>query len=127
MLAAGPQFIKGDPAMKSWIAIAAVLAVPACSFAQAAPSAQTAPATPSAPAAQGPKACEDLKSEIAAKLDAKGVKSYTLDIVDKDKEATDGKAVGTCDGGTKKIIYKRGAAAAAPATPAAPAKEPSKP
>lgn len=71
--------------------------------------------------AQGPKACEELKTEIAAKLDAKGVKGYTLDIVAKDKDA-EGKVVGTCDGGTKKIIYTK---AAAPA--AAPAKETPKP
>jgi hypothetical protein len=64
--------------------------------------------------AQGPKACEELKTEIAAKLDAKGVKGYTLDIVAKDKDA-EGKVVGTCDGGTKKIIYTKGAAPAAPA------------
>jgi len=70
--------------------------------------------------AQGPKACEDLKTEIAAKLDAKGVKGYTLDIVPKDKDA-EGKVVGTCDGGTKKIIYTKTAA------PAAPAKETPKP
>jgi hypothetical protein len=63
--------------------------------------------------AQGPKACEELKTEIAAKLDAKGVKGYTLDIVAKDKDA-EGKVVGTCDGGTKKIIYTK-AAAPAPA------------
>jgi hypothetical protein len=67
--------------------------------------------------AQGPKACEELKTEIAAKLDAKGVKGYTLDIVAKDKDA-EGKVVGTCDGGTKKIVYTKGAAPAA-----APAKE----
>lgn len=68
------------------------------------------------------KPCEELKSEIAAKLDAKGVKSYTLDIVDKDKEVTEGKVVGTCGGGTKKIVYQRKTAEAA-----APAKETSKP
>jgi len=71
--------------------------------------------------AQAPKACEELKSEIAAKLDAKGVKGYTLDIVAKDKDA-EGKVVGTCDGGSKKIIYTKGAAAAA-----APAKDIPKP
>jgi Protein of unknown function (DUF1161) len=60
--------------------------------------------------AQGIKPCEDLKSEIAAKLDAKGVKSYTLDIVAKDKDA-EGKVVGTCDGGTKKIVYDKTSAA----------------
>ena len=50
--------------------------------------------------------CEDLKGEIAKKLDAKGVKAYTLDIVAKDKEG-EGKVVGSCEGGTKKIVYSR--------------------
>jgi hypothetical protein len=53
------------------------------------------------------KACEELKSEIEAKLKAKGVKSYSLEIVP-NEQAKDGKVVGTCDGGTKKIIYTRG-------------------
>ncbi|AZD05505.1 hypothetical protein C4K26_0064 [Pseudomonas chlororaphis] len=53
------------------------------------------------------KPCEELKSEIAAKLDAKGVSGYSLEIVEKGS-ATDGKVVGTCEGGTKEIIYKRG-------------------
>lgn len=53
------------------------------------------------------KACEELKTEIAAKLDAKGVKNYTLTIVDvKDVKDTD-KVVGSCDGGTKRITYTR--------------------
>ena len=46
------------------------------------------------------------------------MKGYSLEIVDKDKDA-EGKAVGTCEGGTKKIMYKKGAAA-----PASAAKEP---
>jgi len=71
--------------------------------------------------AQAAKPCEELKDEITKKLDAKGVKGYTLDIVAKDKDA-EGKVVGTCDGGTKKIIYNR---TPAPAEP--PAKEPPKP
>jgi uncharacterized protein DUF1161 len=62
--------------------------------------------------------CEDLKTEIAGKLDAKGVKSYTLDIVAKDKDA-EGKEVGTCEGGSKKIMYRRGAAAPEAAAPEA--------
>ena len=54
------------------------------------------------------KACEELKMEIAAKLDAKGVKNYTLTIVDaKEVKETD-KVVGSCDGGTKRILYTRG-------------------
>ena len=52
------------------------------------------------------KPCEELKSEIAAKLDAKAVSGYSLEIVDKGA-ATDGKVVGTCEGGTKEIIYKK--------------------
>lgn len=80
--------------MKALLTIAAILLVPACSY------------------AQGPKPCEELKTEIAAKLDAKNVKGYSLEIVDKDKDVADGKAVGTCEGGSKKIIYRKGAAAA---------------
>ncbi len=62
------------------------------------------------------KPCEELKADIAKKLEANGVKSYTLEIVDKDKQA-EGKVVGTCDGGTKKIVYSK--TPAAPQTPAA--------
>lgn len=72
--------------------------------------------------AQAAKPCEDLKSEIAQKLDAKGVKSYTLEIVAKDKDA-EGKVVGTCEGGTKKILYRREAAS----TETTPSAEPKKP
>jgi len=60
--------------------------------------------------------CEEVKSQIAQKLDAKGVKFYTLEVVNKDKELdADSKVVGTCEGGAMRIVYKRGAAA----TPAA--------
>jgi hypothetical protein len=34
------------------------------------------------------------------------VKGYTLEIVAKDKDA-EGKVVGTCDGGTNKILYNK--------------------
>ncbi len=64
--------------------------------------------------AQGPKPCEALKAEIAKKLDANNAKGYTLEIVAKDKDA-EGKVVGSCDGGTKKIVYGK---------PSAPAKAP---
>jgi hypothetical protein len=52
------------------------------------------------------KPCEELKAEIEAKLQANGVKNYTLEIVATD-QVKDGKIVGTCDGGSKKIIYKK--------------------
>ena len=86
-----------------YLIVAAALVVPASGYAQAA------------------KPCEELKSEIAKKMDANGVKSYSLDIVEKDKDAA-GKVVGTCDGGTKKIVYTRSTdTASSPQAPAAPA------
>jgi hypothetical protein len=56
--------------------------------------------------AHAAKSCEELKGAIAAKLDGKGVKGYTLTVIGKD-EASDGKVVGTCAGGAKKITYVR--------------------
>ncbi|SDH17983.1 Protein of unknown function [Pseudomonas flavescens] len=52
------------------------------------------------------KDCEELKSEIDAKIQAKGVASYTLEIVDKGS-VTDRQVVGSCGGGTKDIVYQR--------------------
>jgi hypothetical protein len=56
--------------------------------------------------APGVKVCEDLKSEIGAKLDAKGVKKYSLEIV-ANADVGGRKVVGSCDGGAKKIVYSR--------------------
>jgi hypothetical protein len=53
------------------------------------------------------KPCEELKAEIDAKIRKNGVETFTLDIVEMDAQA-EGKVVGTCDGNTKKIVYKRG-------------------
>ena len=72
--------------------------------------------------AQAAKPCEELKAEIAKKLDAKGVKSYSLDIMAKDDKEGDGKVVGTCEGGTKKIVYLR--TSTPPQTPAPEAPKP---
>ncbi|EEB60243.1 hypothetical protein PSPTOT1_2928 [Pseudomonas syringae pv. tomato T1] len=53
------------------------------------------------------KPCDELKSELDAKLQSKGVTSYTLEVVEKGSAA--GKqVVGTCEGGTKEIVYQRG-------------------
>lgn len=59
------------------------------------------------PALAQRKDCEELKAEIDAKISANGVTSFTTTIVDRDAPE-DGQVVGTCDGGTKKIVYKRG-------------------
>ena len=53
------------------------------------------------------KDCNELKGEIDAKIKKNGVEKFSLDIVDANAQA-EGKVVGTCDGGTKKIVYKRG-------------------
>lgn len=57
------------------------------------------------------KDCGELKTEIETKIRNNGVKVFTLTVVGKDT-AEDGKVVGTCDGGTNKIVYKRGVAEA---------------
>jgi hypothetical protein len=61
----------------------------------------------SMPAAAASKSCDELKAEIAAKLDAASVKSYTLEIVP-NESVGNAKVVGSCAGGTKKITYKIG-------------------
>ncbi len=53
------------------------------------------------------KSCEDLKTEIAAKIEKKGVKHYTLEAVKKGEEG-DRRVVGTCEGGKKILVYQRG-------------------
>lgn len=62
----------------------------------------------SGPALAQRKDCEELKGEIEAKIKKNGVDKFSLDIVDADAQVADGKVVGTCDGNTKKIVYKRG-------------------
>lgn len=56
--------------------------------------------------AAGRKDCAELQAEIAQKLDAKGVQNYLLTIVPKD-EVSDQKIIGSCDGGTHRIAYRR--------------------
>jgi hypothetical protein len=62
------------------------------------------------PALAQRKDCEELKAEIDAKIKANGVPAYTLEIVTNEEaeKQTDKQVVGSCDGGTKKILYKRG-------------------
>lgn len=66
--------------------------------------------------------CDSLKAQIDAKLQAKGIPSYTLEVVPVAPAAptpasgvavatsageTTGKVVGTCEGDTKQILYTR--------------------
>ena len=78
--------------MKSLIAVAASMLIASLALAQVKP-------------------CEELKSEIEAKIKANGVQAFTLDIVPNEQvKEGEGKVVGTCDGSTQKIVYKRGVA-----------------
>ncbi len=66
--------------------------------------------------------CDNLKARVDAKLQAKGVQTYTLEIVSTQgsapaanaasgvaaTKARKGKEVGTCDNGTKRLIYTKG-------------------
>lgn len=59
------------------------------------------------PAIAAKKSCQALKAEIAAKIESHGVKEFSLKVESKDATVL-GKVVGSCDGGTKKIVYRRG-------------------
>ncbi|MBD8684922.1 DUF1161 domain-containing protein [Pseudomonas sp. CFBP 13719] len=54
-----------------------------------------------------PRPCEDLKAEIEAKIQAQGVTSYTLEIVDNLDAKDPSMVVGSCDNGTRKIVYQK--------------------
>ena len=51
--------------------------------------------------------CEVLKAEIEAMIQAQGVPSYTLEIVANSEVKDPNMVVGSCEGGTKKIIYQK--------------------
>ncbi|MFZ3152551.1 DUF1161 domain-containing protein [Pseudomonas sp.] len=53
------------------------------------------------------KPCEELRAEIEVKIQAAGVASYTLEIVPTEEATDPNMVVGSCDGGSKKIIYQK--------------------
>jgi hypothetical protein len=68
------------------------------------------------------KPCDELKSEIEEKIKKNGVQTFTLEVVPKGEAAKaeapkegeakkaaagEGKVVGSCEGGTKQILYKK--------------------
>lgn len=67
----------------------------------------------------GVMACDVLQDEIEAKIRANGVEDFELDIIASERVDEDGvrendalaggEVVGSCDGGTRKVIYRRGA------------------
>lgn len=63
--------------------------------------------------AQG-TSCEDIRAQIDAKVRASGVNDFSLDILDADAPSS-GRVVGSCELGTKKIVYERSASGQQPA------------
>lgn len=59
------------------------------------------------PLLAAPKPCEELKEEIEVKIQAAGVTTYTLEIVPNDEVEDQSMVVGSCDNGTRKIIYQK--------------------
>lgn len=54
-----------------------------------------------------PKPCEELKDEIEARIQANNVSSYTLEVVSNEEVHDQNMVVGSCENGTKKIIYQK--------------------
>jgi Protein of unknown function (DUF1161) len=52
--------------------------------------------------------CDTIRAQIETKVRAGGVQQFTLTTVDAGAKVV-GKVVGTCDLGTKKIVYAQGA------------------
>jgi hypothetical protein len=55
-----------------------------------------------------PKSCDQLKTEIAARIRASGVNGFALSVVPSEEAVPAGaEVVGDCESGTKKILYRR--------------------
>jgi hypothetical protein len=79
-------------------------------------------------------ACEQLTARLAARIEASGVRGYSLEVVSGNTPVPrDAKVIGTCEGAARKVLYRRwggstaaAPASAAPAPAAAPAPVPSR-
>ena len=115
--------------MHKVVLLACLTLISLSSLAQTAtvPSTEAAPVAPNVTVVDTKSAparldCDALKARVDAKLQAKGVPVYTLEIVPAEGSTTavvaasgvpavkmnKGKEVGTCDGGTKRLMYTRG-------------------
>ncbi|MGA5587860.1 DUF1161 domain-containing protein [Pseudomonas siliginis] len=56
-----------------------------------------------------PKDCEKLRKEIERNIQAKAIPSYTLEIItaEEAKQHDSAMIVGSCENGTKRIIYQK--------------------
>ena len=63
-------------------------------------------AASASPSVFAAKPCDELKGEIASKIEAKGVKAYTLEVL-AGADAAGKTVVGSCEAGSKKIVYEK--------------------
>jgi len=71
--------------------------------------------------------CEALRTRIESKIAASGVARFTVTVIDANASAN-GQVVGSCELGTKKVVYLKDAGAApAPAPASIPASAPTPP
>jgi Protein of unknown function (DUF1161) len=63
--------------------------------------------------------CDEVKVEIDAKIKAKGVTNYVLQIVS-DPDVKEGKIVGNCGQGANKIVYLKNALPSRTSSPKSP-------
>jgi hypothetical protein len=72
--------------------------------------------------AHGAESCEALRAQIEAKIAAAGVARFTVTTIDAAAPAS-GQVVGSCELGSKKIVYQReGGPATSTGTPRPPAR-----
>lgn len=74
-------------------------------------------------AAVAAEPCETLRAQIETKIAAAGVTHFTVTTVDAGAAAA-GQVVGSCELGSKKIVYQREQLSGAEAAPARPRGEP---
>ena len=70
-------------------------------------------------AAHGAESCDTLRAQIESKIGAAGVTNFTVTTVDATAQAS-GQVVGSCELGSKKIVYRREGGAPAGAGASAP-------
>jgi hypothetical protein len=68
--------------------------------------------------------CDALVPEIEAKIRASGVTQFTLTTIDAADAPASGRIVGSCDLGTKRIVYEPAPSNAVPPAPPRPRGEP---
>ena len=62
--------------------------------------------------------CDELRTDVEAKIRAGGVSAFSVSVLSSDSPST-GKVVGSCEHGSKKLIYSTAGAASQPRSAAA--------